>query len=84
MSQPCPGASTLSGCPPGWQQMILTAAPGGPCPPGATMYHAQVIGAGGMGQAGLGGMSSLGAPTSSMGYGGGSYSFTKFEVQLFL
>lgn len=81
MSQPCPMGSTLSGCPPGWQQMILTAAPGGPCPPGAQMYTAQVIGSGGgIGQPGLGGMGTMGGPTSSMGYGGGRCSVISTAV----
>ena len=42
-------------CPPGWQQVVLSAAPGGPCPPGGTMYTGQVTGGAGYAQTGLGG-----------------------------
>lgn len=45
-------------CPPGWQQMVLSA-PGGPCPPCGTMYQGQVVGATGVAQ------------TGGMGFGGG-------------
>ena len=71
MGQPVAPPASLSGCPPGWQQMILTAAPGGPCPPGAAMYAGQVVGAAGIGQAGLGGMPGLGGPGGGIGFGGG-------------
>ena len=30
-------------CPPGWQQMMVSAAPGGPCPPGAGMFPGQMF-----------------------------------------
>ncbi|CAF1323972.1 unnamed protein product [Adineta steineri] len=73
MTNPCAGLSTMGtmgGCPPGWQQMILTAAPGGPCPPGATMYTGQIISSGGMPQPGLGGMGGLTNTSGGMGYGG--------------
>jgi hypothetical protein len=53
--------SGLGGCPPGWQQMILSAAPGGPCPPGGIMFTGQMTG---MNHAGYGG-----APAP--GYSGG-------------
>jgi hypothetical protein len=73
MAQPVPPPGSLSACPPGWQQLILTAAPGGPCPPGAAMYAGQVIGAAGVGQAGLGGIPGLGGPAGGIGFGGGQY-----------
>ena len=44
-SQSSAPAPSIGPCPPGWQQVILTAAPGGPCPPGTTTYTAQAVGA---------------------------------------
>ena len=58
-------------CPPGWQQMALSAAPGGPCPPGASMYTGQMVGAGGMSHAGLGGMGGFGGGASGYPIGSG-------------
>ena len=64
--QPVAPVSSLGQCPPGWQQMILTAAPGGPCPPGGAMYTGQLVGAA---QGSLGAMSGYNASTG--GYAGG-------------
>jgi hypothetical protein len=52
-------------CPPGWQQVVLTAAPGGPCPPGGSMYTGQVVGAADGIHGSFGGIG---------GFGGGQYS----------
>lgn len=74
LPQPAPisqtTGTTASGgpCPPGWQQVVLSAAPGGPCPPGSTMYGGQAVGAGGVGQVGLGG---FGVSTGGFGLGAG-------------
>ena len=72
--------ASLSHCPPGWQQIILSAAPGGPCPPGVpcgaggSMYTGQLIGGAGMAQAGLGGIGGFGGSAAGMGFSGGQYS----------
>jgi hypothetical protein len=64
-------------CPPGWQQMVLSAAPGGPCPPGVpcppggSLYTGQLVGATGVPQAGLGGIGGFGGATGGIGFGGG-------------
>ena len=43
--QPIPPPPTSLGpCPPGWQQMILSPAPGGPCPAGGLPYTGQLLG----------------------------------------
>lgn len=49
-------------CPPGWQQMVLTAGGHcGPCPPGGLPYSGQVVGAASAGQIGIGGFGFGGA-----------------------
>ncbi|CAF1128515.1 unnamed protein product [Adineta steineri] len=74
-AQPCmpvhqPAQQPSSGpCPPGWQQMILSPAPGGPCPTGGLPYTGQLLGTGGY-QASSGGYGSAYGTTSS----GGAYS----------
>ena len=54
-------------CPPGWQQMVLSAAPGGPCPPCPGMFTGQVIGGGGYVQPGVGGFTGGGGAAVSGG-----------------
>lgn len=46
--------SSFGPCPPGWQQMVLSANPGGLCPPGALSYSGQAMGAFGGAQTGFG------------------------------
>ncbi len=64
-------------CPPGWQQMVLSAAPGGPCPPGVpcppggAMYTGQLVAAAGIAQASLGGIGGFGGIGGGIGFGGG-------------
>lgn len=53
--QPVGPAINRGPCPPGWQQMVLSAAPGGPCPPCPGMFSGQAIGGGGYVQPGGGG-----------------------------
>ena len=72
--QVLPQQQGLGACPPGWQQMILTSTPGVQCPMGGAMFSAQVVGAAGMGHAGLGGMGGFNGSSGGMGYGGGSHS----------
>lgn len=64
-------SASLGPCPPGWQQIVLSAAPGGPCPPGGAMYTGQFAGSGGIAQAGLGGIGSFAGGASGIGFGGG-------------
>lgn len=52
LPQPVVPNTGMGACPPGWQQMVLTAAPGGPCPPGGLSYTGHTMGGT---QAGLGG-----------------------------
>ncbi|CAF0827197.1 unnamed protein product [Rotaria sp. Silwood1] len=66
ISQPIPPTSSFGPCPPGWQQVILTAAPGGPNPPGTVSYTGQTIGTVGATQTGIGGFGAVG----SFGLGG--------------
>lgn len=66
-----PIAQPTGPCPPGWQQMILTAAPGGPCPPGGALYSGQLAGPAGVAQAGLGGIGGFGGAAGGIGFGGG-------------
>ncbi|CAF2389538.1 unnamed protein product [Rotaria sp. Silwood2] len=66
ISQPIAPTSSFGPCPPGWKQVILTAAPGGPNPPGTVSYTGQTIGAIGGTQTG---MSSFG-PVGSFGVAG--------------
>jgi len=54
-------------CPPGWTQVVLQAAPGGP--PGTAVYPGQ-FGAG-VAQAGIGGLSGFNHAASGVGFGGG-------------
>lgn len=43
-------------CPPGWQQLVLSAGAGGvPCPTGSSMYTGQAVGTAGVAQPGYGG-----------------------------
>jgi hypothetical protein len=83
--------ASLNHCPPGWQQIILSAAPGGPCPPGVpcgaggSMYTGQLIGGAGMAQAGFGGIGGIGGigfggSAAGMGFGGGQYSALCFYL----
>jgi hypothetical protein len=74
MPNPFGQPASISHCPPGWQQLILSAAPGGPCPPGGAMYAGQLIVGGGMAQAGLGGIGGFGGSAAGVGFGGGQYS----------
>ncbi|CAF1673365.1 unnamed protein product, partial [Rotaria sordida] len=69
-SQPVAPTSSFGPCPPGWQQVILTAAPGGPCPPGTVPYTAQTIGATAGTQTGIGSFGAVG----SFGAAGSGYS----------
>jgi hypothetical protein len=46
---PPPPPQSSGPCPPGWQQMVLTAGPGGPCPSGGTMFTGQLGGGAGAG-----------------------------------
>jgi hypothetical protein len=85
--QPVAPSSSLGLCPPGWQQMVMTAAPGGPCPPGGTMYAGQLAGqlAGhaGIAQAALGGIGGFGGASSGIGFGGGQYTILTFYIFIY-
>ncbi len=63
--------------------MVLTAAPGGPCPPGGAMYAGQLAGHAGIAQAGLGGIGGFGGATSGIGFGGGQYSILTFYISIY-
>jgi hypothetical protein len=74
--QPVAPIPTSYPCPPGWQQVVLSAtghpcAPGAPCQPGGAMYTGQVLGSVGVGQAGFGGIGGFGGAASGIGFGGG-------------
>ncbi len=67
---PPPPASTAGPCPPGWQQMVLSAGGScGPCPPGGLPYTGQLIGGGAAVQPGIGGFG-IGGGFSNFGTSG--------------
>jgi hypothetical protein len=80
--QPVGPLPSLGPCPPGWQQVVLTAAPGGPCPPGGSMYTGQLVGSG-IAQAGLGGIGGFGGIPGGIGFGGGQYSILTFYLSIY-
>lgn len=65
-------------CPPGWQQMVLSAAPGGPYSSSGAIYTGQLTGAAGVAQAGLGGIGGLSGAAGGVGFGGGQSSMLTF------
>lgn len=74
---PCPP------CPPGWQQVMLTAAPGGPNPPGTVSYAGQTMGTFGGTQTGVGGFGVVGpyGVTGSAGVYGTAGTCAPFSSQ---
>ncbi|CAF2010830.1 unnamed protein product [Rotaria magnacalcarata] len=73
ISQPVVPTPSMGNCPPGWQQMMLTAGSCGPCPSGGLSYTGHTIGAMGGTQAGFGGfggVGSFGLTGTGNGFGG--------------
>ncbi|CAF3482738.1 unnamed protein product [Rotaria socialis] len=79
--QPMPLPTPSVGpCPPGWQQVIMSAGSCGPCPSGGNAYTAQVVGGAGMAQGGFGGVGMAqsgfgGAGMGQAGFGGAAGSY---------
>ncbi|CAF3540053.1 unnamed protein product [Rotaria socialis] len=72
ISQPAVPTPSMGPCPPGWQQMMLTAGSCGPCPSGGLPYTGHTIGAMGGTQPGFGsfgGVGSFGLTGAGNGFG---------------